>query len=136
MSSSCPIIAFVVGVINGSSNFWFSIIPSGIGTPQIILLPALYSLQACPVKYPLITISTINGSHILPIVTEGSGVASIQFGTISAVAVKNFAAICDKTCPLYGIPSGKTWSNAEILSDATITNVSSFTVYTSLTFPL
>ena len=25
-------------------------IPSGIGTPQIVLLPALYSLQACPAR--------------------------------------------------------------------------------------
>ena len=41
-------LALVVGVMIGSGNFWFSTIPSGIGTPQISRFPALYSLQACP----------------------------------------------------------------------------------------
>ena len=108
ISSSCPISSLVVGVRMGVLNFSFSIIPSGIFTPHISLFPDLYSRQACPVRYPLITISTLNGIHILPIVTLGSGVASIQFGTISEVASRNFAAICERTCPLYGIPSGRT----------------------------
>ena len=99
-------------------------------------LPSLYSLQACPVRYPLITISTIKGSHLLPIVTDGSGVDSFQFWTMSEVASKNLDAIWFSTCPLYGIPSGRTWSNADILSDAIITNCSSPILYTSLTFPL
>ena len=42
----------------GSGNLSFSTIPSGILTPLSSLFPALYCLHACPVRYPLITIST------------------------------------------------------------------------------
>jgi hypothetical protein len=63
ISSSCsPSIAFVDGVRIGSGNLSFSFIPSGMATPHIVLFPSLYSLQACPDKYPLMTISTLNGS--------------------------------------------------------------------------
>ena len=39
-----------VPVCYSLGNFWFSTMPSGIGTPQRVRLPALYSLQACPVR--------------------------------------------------------------------------------------
>ena len=32
----------------GSGKRWFSTMPSGISTPQIVRLPALYSRQAWP----------------------------------------------------------------------------------------
>ena len=75
--------------------------------------------------YPRTIISTGNPWHITPTVTIGSGVASFQFGQMSVVASRNLAAIWFSICPLYGIPSGRTTSNAEIRSVATITNFSS-----------
>ena len=63
----------------GSGNFWFSTIPSGSCTPHKVLFPALYSRQACPARYPLITISTLNGSHFKPTVTAGSGTPYLTF---------------------------------------------------------
>ena len=92
ISSSCPSSAFVAGVIIGSGNLSFSFMPSGIVTPQSTLFPSLYSLAACPAKYPLMTISTRIGSHAIPTATFASGVASSQFGTISSVAFKNIVA--------------------------------------------
>ena len=43
--------------------------------------------------YRRITISTLNGVHILPMVTMGSGLAITQLGKISSVAFKNLDAI-------------------------------------------
>ena len=135
MLRSCPSSALVVGVIIGSGNFWFSFIPSGSFTPQISRQPFLYSLHAEPVSIERIIISTRKPSHFSPIVTIGSGVASFQFGQMSLVASRNFAAIWFNTCPLKGIPLGSTTSNADILSVATMTKRSSFMLYTSRTLP-
>ena len=41
----------------GSGKRSCSFIPSGIEMPQSFLFPDLYSRHACPVRYPLITIS-------------------------------------------------------------------------------
>src|SRR5690606_17519254 len=120
-----PSSALVVGVMIGLANLSFSFKPSGRLTPQISLLPDLYSLQAWPVRYPLITISTLKGSHFLPIVTVGWGVAITQLGTMSSVAFKKVAAIWFNTCPLYGRGWGRTTSKAEILSVATMAILSS-----------
>ena len=38
----------MLAVADSVGNFWFSTIPSGISTPQIVRLPALYSLHAWP----------------------------------------------------------------------------------------
>ncbi len=70
-----------------------------------------------------------------PTVTFGSGESIFQLGTMSAVASRNFSAIWFNTWPLYGMPSGKTTSNAEIRSDTTITSKSSLMLYTSRTLP-
>ena len=135
MSSSWPSAALVVGVMIGSGNFWFSTIPSGISTPQIVRFPALYSLHACPERYPRMTISTLKGSHLCPTVTIGSGTAIFQLGRMSAVASRNLAAIWLRTCPLKGIPFGSTTSNAEMRSDTTMTRYSLPMLYTSRTLP-
>src|SRR5574344_1781629 len=119
----------------GSGNLSFSFIPSGRRTPHISLHPFLYSRQADPVRIERIIISTRNPSHLSPTVTIGSGVASFQLGQMSLVASRNFAAIWLSTCPLNGIPLGSITSNAEILSVATITIMSSLMLYTSRTFP-
>ena len=100
MFSSWPSSALVVGVRMGVGNFWFSTMPSGSGTPQRVRAPALYSRQALPARYPRTIISTRKPSHFRPTVTIGSGVASFQLGTMSAVASRNLAAIWLRTCPL------------------------------------
>ena len=74
-------------------------------------------------------------SHLSPTVTIGSGVASFQLGTMSAVASRNFAAIWLSTCPLKGMPLGRITSNADMRSVATITMMSSLMSYTSRTLP-
>ena len=125
MFISWPSSALVVGVMIGSGKRSFSFIPSGSFTPQSSLQPALYSLQAEPVRIERIIISTLKPSHFNPTVTIGSGVANFQLGQISAVRSKNFEAIWFKTCPLKGIPLGNTTSKAEIRSVATITIKSS-----------
>ena len=135
MFSSCPSSALVVGVMMGSGNFSFSRIPSGSFTPHSSRHPALYSRQADPVRYPRIIISTRNPSAFRPTVTIGSGVASFQLGTMSAVASRKEAAIWLSTCPLKGMPLGRITSKAEIRSVATITMISSLMLYTSRTFP-
>ena len=86
----------MIGLGKGS----FSLNPSGRGTPQSSLLPALYSRAACPAKYPLITISTLKGSQRIPTDTLGSGVAINQLGTISCVFCRNSLAIWFNICPL------------------------------------
>ena len=135
MLRSCPSSALVVGVMIGSGKRSFSLMPSGSFTPQISRHPFLYSRQAEPVSIPRIIISTLNPSHFRPTVTIGSGVASFQFGQMSLVASRNCAAIWLRTCPLNGMPFGRITSNAEILSVATITMMSSLILYTSRTLP-
>src|SRR5690606_14538532 len=92
-SSWSPISALVAGVIMGTGNLSFSDIPWGMATPQSVLFPSLYSLAACPDNYPLITISTLNGTQADPTATLGSGVAINQLGTISAVSAIILVAI-------------------------------------------
>ena len=135
MFSSWPASALVVGVIIGSGKRSFSRIPSGNFTPHSSRQPAAYSRHALPVRYPRIIISTRKPSHFNPTVTIGSGVASFQFGTMSAVASRKVAAIWLSTCPLKGMPLGKITSNAEMRSVAIITSRSSLISYTSRTFP-
>ena len=75
----------MLGVIIGLSNFWFKDNPFGNLTPQILLAPELYNLAECPLKYPLITISTFTGLSLFPIETFGSGDDISQFLIISSV---------------------------------------------------
>src|SRR5512138_3053875 len=81
-------------------------------------------------------ISSGNGVQKRPMVTLGSGLEIFQLGQISAVASRNFTAIWFSTWPLYGIPFGRTTSNAEIRSVVTITRYLSSILYTSRTFPV
>ena len=80
-------------------------------------------------------ISTRKPSAFSPTVTIGSGVASFQLGTMSAVASRKLAAIWFSTCPLKGIPFGRMTSKAEMRSVATMTIRSSLMLYTSRTLP-
>ena len=80
-------------------------------------------------------IKSLQGGCNVGVEWFGSGDEINQLSIMSLVEFSISTDIWLSTCPLLGIDLGITISNAEILSEAIITKISSLIVYTSLTLP-